>query len=884
MFGFLQTNNRLGPLSKKPRQRNCKPLLVLVSLLAYNSSFAQTLCSTNNNQGWQIPADQSITNITIDFPDTTGNASKIVPFIDLEHNKIGHLSASVLTPSNNTVELFDRPGAFFGNLGCSNTPFEGAFSPNASTKLNRGFYNCAFINEDNTLLSGEYAPLNNSNQLKNKNPTGLWQFEITNHKSADPSGSLPLKVNEVCINAELPEANFTSSFIEINDVNGGLLEQNDLLEFTVNLINSGNANANISLAADITAHIENPVFISSINELSVQTQGGLFGNGAFQIANRAIRKNKTFSFTYQTTVQDFAPNFAAIKQAFSFTANNSSTLYSPTILINALLPAPTLLDKEITFINEGTLSFNQLLADNSETELGGRKSLFWKLESTNAPITIAAGEQFAIQLDSKQLSTAGTTHSFIAELYVRENFATDVLIASSNYIQPLSGNFSIQNFTLQRTNDFTQQFTLQENSTLRLKISNNTWTFNNQVGVAVANNQNSKLTLPILNTVTIEELATYEQLIPNQVNKNFFNPNDTAYIRTKISSALGLDEIYALTYSIYDQNQQLVQQTVVNNFSVANDKIYHDIAFTIPSNALSGSQWWYELLVTDQVNNQVSQSNYFIIGSDVHVILENQAFDATGVISIDNANIGDDVTFKIRVYNHGPADVIDAKVFAEIPFGLENTTSNTPGSSQYDNQVWESVDIPAGQARTLEINSSIANNAPKSISLIANQVSINQDPDPIIDLFNNTATILINDGIDIPQALLEIARGQSAVVAKPGDKVYLDINIQHDVASLNDAEHLIITESLSPYNSMILDDSFSNSVDCVIASGTLSAPCDPNNYQIVFSNHSDVTQAFDYNSNTFNKADKNIKHWRFIYNAPLALTDRLNLQYQVEIN
>lgn len=122
---------------------------------------------------------------TLNVPD-----AKAIADVDLtvlaNHSYVGDLDARLVSPTGDTILLFDRPGVPGSQFGCSGNNLTLIFNDAATQSAALLETTC---NSVNPALLGEFQPIHPLSVLNGKNALGDWEIRVTDN-SSDDGGSL----------------------------------------------------------------------------------------------------------------------------------------------------------------------------------------------------------------------------------------------------------------------------------------------------------------------------------------------------------------------------------------------------------------------------------------------------------------------------------------------------------------------------------------------------------------------------------------------------------------------------------------------------------------------------------------------------------------------
>jgi len=133
----------------------------------------------------EMPLDRIITDVNVYF--------------HIGHVWVGDLSASLVSPYNDVIPLFDRPGVPMSQYGCDGDDATLTFDnlgSNASLLENQ-------CNNPPPALSGTFKPLGSLTILNGKRSKGYWTLSVTDNEIGDGGGLTEFGL-EFCLDARIP--------------------------------------------------------------------------------------------------------------------------------------------------------------------------------------------------------------------------------------------------------------------------------------------------------------------------------------------------------------------------------------------------------------------------------------------------------------------------------------------------------------------------------------------------------------------------------------------------------------------------------------------------------------------------------------------------------
>ncbi len=129
------------------------------------------------------------------------------------------------------------------------------------------------------------------------------------------------------------------------------------------------------------------------------------------------------------------------------------------------------------------------------------------------------------------------------------------------------------------------------------------------------------------------------------------------------------------------------------------------------------------------------------------------------------ANLGDTVTFTVRVANDGPDEAKGVSVADALPSGMTLVSSSAPTGTTYTGGVWTIGSIPSGETRELTVTATIDTLSPVTNTATATANTV--DPTPV----DNTASAQV----DVPDTDVRVTKTVNAATPPVGTNVTFTI-------------------------------------------------------------------------------------------------------------
>lgn len=181
----------------------------------------------NNFNAFQTGAEQcnqmyASTNVPVLIDAVGGSAnvlsvlnvpvSKFIQDVDISinilHTYIGDLDASLVGPDNDTIRLFDRPGAPAAEFGCSNDNIVATFN-DAAVATADGFEN--ICNSTPPAISGIFKSLGLLSSFNGKNAQGVWTLLVNDNYPGEDEGQITSWSLNFCFSGNIPVAQMVTN-------------------------------------------------------------------------------------------------------------------------------------------------------------------------------------------------------------------------------------------------------------------------------------------------------------------------------------------------------------------------------------------------------------------------------------------------------------------------------------------------------------------------------------------------------------------------------------------------------------------------------------------------------------------------------------------------
>ncbi len=164
----------------------------------------QEFRSTDIPKSIDVPVDSfgttwAVSNITVQQNKPILGAKISLEF---EHPRTGDLSAYLVSPDNDTVQLFDRPGVPATQFGCEEDNGMLTFDDGAAQTAAALEAQCE---AQAPALSGTFQPTVSLSVLLDKNAMGQWQLGMLDHEADEPGGSITNWSLQFCFFEKAPD-------------------------------------------------------------------------------------------------------------------------------------------------------------------------------------------------------------------------------------------------------------------------------------------------------------------------------------------------------------------------------------------------------------------------------------------------------------------------------------------------------------------------------------------------------------------------------------------------------------------------------------------------------------------------------------------------------
>jgi len=158
-----------------------------------------------------MPIDRIITDVDVNF--------------NINHTWVGDLSARLISPHNDDILLFDRPGVPVSQYGCdgdnANLTFDSQAALSAAALENQ-------CNISPPALSGTFRPVESLNVLNGKMSKGTWTLLVTDNWPKD-GGGLDQFCVSFCLEPQIPSGSILTNIpLTVNSGSSGTIDMSKL--------------------------------------------------------------------------------------------------------------------------------------------------------------------------------------------------------------------------------------------------------------------------------------------------------------------------------------------------------------------------------------------------------------------------------------------------------------------------------------------------------------------------------------------------------------------------------------------------------------------------------------------------------------------------------
>jgi subtilisin-like proprotein convertase family protein len=249
-------------------------------------SFTTSSCSTipSTDVPVTVSAASQTSTITVASSGTITDVNLLG--LDLLHEWIGDISATLTSPLGTTIQLFDSPGKPASNFGCSGNDIAVDFD-DAASLTSANFENMC---NNAPAISGAFQPIDALSTFNGENMAGTWTLTVFDSFTSSDDGSIEAWSLEICT-APIPTG-----------INSTVIESNVVLypNPTSNVLNVSFGNIQVVEHVTLT-DLQGKIIIQEKNITSNNLQLDLsnYNNGLYLLQVQSKEDSKVFKVTKQ---------------------------------------------------------------------------------------------------------------------------------------------------------------------------------------------------------------------------------------------------------------------------------------------------------------------------------------------------------------------------------------------------------------------------------------------------------------------------------------------------------------------------------------------------------------------------------------------------------
>ncbi|MCB0408723.1 MAG: proprotein convertase P-domain-containing protein [Flavobacteriales bacterium] len=254
------------------------------SVFSFTTSSCSTVASTDVPVVVSAASQTSI--ITIANSGTISDVNVIG--LNIPHDYVGDMSATLTSPQGTTIQLFDGPGIPASTYGCSGSGIDVSFD-DAATLTSTDFENTCNT-ASSPAISGVYQPINALSAFNGEDMAGTWTLTVLDSYTSGDDGSIDAWSLEIC--SEVTPTGISTSSLDNNIV----IYPNP----TSNVLNVNFGNINSSIQITLT-DVQGKVItqMNNITDNSVQLNLNKYSNGLYLLKVKSEDSSKVFKVTKQ---------------------------------------------------------------------------------------------------------------------------------------------------------------------------------------------------------------------------------------------------------------------------------------------------------------------------------------------------------------------------------------------------------------------------------------------------------------------------------------------------------------------------------------------------------------------------------------------------------
>lgn len=519
-------------------------------------------------------------------------------------------------------------------------------------------------------------------------------------------------------------SNLSTSTKSVVDINGGTVQPNDVLRYTITLTESGGvlAAGGVSVVDDMAANLLNLTVVSipaGATDNSVGA-GGANGTGQVNVTGITVPASGSVTIVFDATVSGDAVT--------GDTVDNSATITNPTgpgatpaapqqTIPN---PAPPASGNKVLYLQNGFVMDRTPQVTGTLTTIGEASDATWALNATPAKTLTLVGTSTLTASILMRRSGGNTTRNVYVQLLKNGT----QIGADSNTVSFSSATWTVRTFTITIPNDGSASFLAGTPFQLRI-VNNSSGSGTRSLDVNPYDGTNaSTLTFNASTVVNVDTVGVYSAAYNSALTKATWEPGDIVYIRADASDPFGGYDVSGATLLLKDGSNT----TVVNNLAMtaktspANDGTpnrFWEYAYTIPASPNYGT-FTAEVTAKEGSENQVDhmRSTTFTVVPKALVVLKSHSGDFTA---------GANNNFTLTVSNSGASTVTGTTTVKDtLATGLTFVSGTGTGwACSAAGQVvtcTSTTSIPAGSSMApITLTVAVAGNMGVSV---ANQASV----------------------------------------------------------------------------------------------------------------------------------------------------------------
>ena len=563
--------------------------LIFLALTCFSSAtLAAQLCATNPGN-WGI-ADNNTTNAiaTFNFGDAVSTFNGLSVDVDISHTWVGDLDATLTSPGNISVVLFDRPGYTGTGNGCNRNDINAIFSDNPTTTTN---VEGVCPNTTPTISGSFYAQAGAGAMapLLGGNLNGSWNLAVTDNANQD-IGS----VNSYCLNTDVPIAGLTLTKYASTDPNC----TDSLTSITV----ANGTNVYYCYAVTNTGDYPITIGTGAITDdkgIDVSSLEGLYGASGSGTETKTLTTNSTIGpivagtglLPANTTTTNTVTLSSVAVGGGGPALNGLPVSKQASVAVQPSLPSTG--NKPLYLDSSPASDALTRVAVSSATSLtlAGQSANSWKLATVTKDLLVDGSGTIPITLMLSE-SGPGSWRDYTMTLWA--NNGTERIATLSLTNQPLTTTPTAYTYALVMDPTWTSgDNTVNANQDIWLTISNDRTLASGRN--LLIQDMGSQVTLPALTVINVDSVAFYDSSVVTQLNN--VCAGSTIIARAIVSDPFGSADINPTvgagapglpTIAFSGLTPNPASYTVIESSSTTGTKTY-DFTFTVPAAASTGT-------------------------------------------------------------------------------------------------------------------------------------------------------------------------------------------------------------------------------------------------------------------------------------------------------